>query len=617
MGSVEETALHLVPEPDPDADVALVRLRARIATDIASDRRSDHVFETLIAELDHRISGGRSAIITIDDADQSRVRASNLPPAIATLIHGASRRRWFGTWDAAMQRRGEVLAIEVAASSLYREHRGTFVEHGMLAARAVPLTGRHGIVVGACVTYLDQSRVLEPSEVDLFDEVTSLAELAIIHDQSRQELLDRIRHDPLTGLENREGLEEKLRRALDTARGHGWNVAVLFVDIDDLTLVNDSLGHATGDLVIAEVADRIRRQVLVGDTVVRFGGDEFIVVLERIDAIAEAVTTADRIRTAIARPLRIADTDLTITVSIGLTIGTGDRTALELIDEGHAAVVRAKQAGRGTNAVHDSSLDSLAGDRLDREVRLREGIDHHEFVLFWQPKVRLETGRIVGAEALVRWEHPDRGILGPDDFIPTAERAGLIDDLSDWVVWQAVREVAAFADVDPDFSVAINLSASQLTRPDMQYQLGAALDSYDVAPERVIVELTESSLADDTVAERMDDLRSLGVRLAIDDFGTGYSSLAYVQQLPVSIVKVDRAFLVGLAADGSGAPVLSAAVAMAHALGLSTTVEGVETRSQLAGLRNLGVTWAQGYLFAEPATQASLVSRMLDESSRW
>jgi len=222
---------------------------------------------------------------------------------------------------------------------------------------------------------------------------------------------------------------------------------------------------------------------------------------------------------------------------------------------------------------------------------------------------------IVGAEALARWDHPEFGIVGPEQFIPTAERAGLINELSDQILWQAVREAGAFAELDPDFAVAVNFSATQLVRDGIIDSITNALDSYGVDPGNLIVELTESILANENVVRRLDDLRGLGVRIAIDDFGTGYSSLAYVQQLPVQMVKIDRAFIDGLTADGQGAPVLRAAVAMATALGLSTTVEGVETAAQLAGLRHLGVDWAQGYLFAEPGTQADLVSQLLDGDS--
>ena len=609
-------ALQLVSEEDPDDGDALLRLRARIATQIAEGQRHDVIVDALARTLAERIAGATVLIVHVED-QIARVAASTAPPAIQRLIHGRRQRHWFGAWAAAMTRSGEVTIPELSASSLYREHRGIFVQHQMLAVRAAPIIGRHNLMAGALAVYLSDQRLLTADELDLFEEVASLLRLALHHEQAQQELLDRLRHDPLTGLENRDGLEEHIRRALDAAEGHGALVGLLFVDIDDLTLVNDSLGHTVGDTVIAMTAERIQRQLLPGDTVVRFGGDEFIVVLERIENMTDAISVAERIRQAIGEPIRLDDNELTTTVSIGITSGGTGAAPLELIDEGHAAVVRAKQGGRGSTTTHDLGLDTGASDRLGRETRLREGLENSEFVLFWQPKVDVSTGAIVGAEALVRWDHPELGIVGPDEFIATAERSGAINDLSDWVLWQTAKEVEAFAQINPDFSVAVNMSATQLARPRCIESIGDALDAYGVRAAQLIVELTESVLADDTVVQRIHELRSLGVRVAIDDFGTGYSSLAYVQQLPVGMVKIDRAFLGELTREGHGAPILQAAVAMAQALDMSTTVEGVETRDQLEGLRALGVDWAQGYLFAEPSPQANLVSLMLSDDSGW
>jgi diguanylate cyclase (GGDEF)-like protein len=608
------TALQLVPGSEPDDGERLLRLRARIATEIAEGQRYDVVLDTLARTLTEHIPKASVVIIDIDD-NVARISSSNAPGAVQRLIHGRARRHWFGAWASAITRSGEVSVPEVAASSLYREHRGTYVEHRMLAVRAVPIVGRHNKMAGALAVYLPEQRIFTPSELDLFEEVASLLRLALHHEQAQQELLDRLRHDPLTGLENRDGLEEHIRRAIDAAEGHGANVGLLFVDIDDLTLVNDSLGHTAGDTIIAMTAERIRSQVLPGDTVVRFGGDEFIVVLERIENITDAQNTAERIRDAIGEPITLNDNEIATTVSIGITCGGVGSLPLQLIDEGHAAVVRAKQGGRGSTATHDHGLDTGAADRLDRETRLREGLEKSEFVLFWQPKVQVSTGRIVGAEALVRWDHPEHGIIGPDEFLATAERSGAINDLSDWVLWQTVKEVGAFSEIDPEFAVAVNMSATQLARPRCVESIAEALGAYDVRPTQLIVELTESVLADTTVVERIHELRELNVRVAIDDFGTGYSSLAYVQQLPVGMIKVDRAFLGGLAADGTGAPILQAAVAMAHALDMTATVEGVETKDQLHGLREINADWAQGYLFAEPSPQANLVSLMLSDTT--
>lgn len=610
-----EPALHLIPEPEPGGADAMVRLRARIATDIADGRRTDVVLAQLITTLTESLDGADALIVTIRD-DVARVRASDAPRRIQRLIHGQHRRQWFGSWAAAYSRRVEVVVPEVAASSLYREHCKHFVHHKLLAARAVPLRGRHGRIAGALVVYLADQRILTDDELDVFDEVAALASLAIKNEQAKQELLDRIRHDPLTGLENRDGLEEHIRSALTAAGSQGRLVGLLFVDIDDLTLVNDSLGHTAGDSVIAATADRIKRQLLPGDAVVRFGGDEFIVVLEHIDDIGDARNVAERIRSAVGEKIRLDDNELTTTVCIGITTGDADTPALQLIDEGHAAVVRAKQSGRASTAVHDRALDTGASDRLDREMRLREGLEHDEFVLYWQPKVHVPTGLIVGAEALVRWEHPELGVLSPDAFLSTAERAGLINMLGDWILARSVKEAGAFCAVDPGFSVAVNMSATQLVRDGILESISSALAANDVGPEHLIIELTESVLANSRVEQLLHSLRELGVRSAIDDFGTGYSSLAYVQQLPIDMIKVDRAFVHGLDEAGRGAPVLKAAIAMAKALGMKTTVEGVETESQLIGLRALGVDWAQGYLFSEPCPQANLLALMNSET-RW
>ena len=576
-----DEAIDLDRETDPHHREWLLQLRARTATNIADGRRSELVFEDLISAASERIDRACAAIVTVDRDDVPRVRASQAPNAFNHLIHGVERRRWFGAWSAAIARQTEIIVPEIAASSLYREHRTTFVEHGILATRAAPIMGRHHVVGGALVLLLEDSRILSDDEIDVFEEISSLAGLALRREQERSEMLDRLRYDRLTGLETRDGLEDHLRTVLNSASPDGPGVGLLFVDIDDLTLVNDSLGHTAGDTIIATTANRIKGQLMRTDHVVRFGGDEFIVVLDRIESLDDARSVAERIRKAIRKPVAIGDTTLTTTVSIGISIGHADTSPLQLIDQGHAAVVRAKQDGRGSTADHDVTLDAGAGDRLDREQRLQQAMEDGELTIFWQPKVDLRNGRISGAEALVRWNHPEQGIIGPDGFIPTAERAALIDDLSTWVLQQAISEAVILTEHIPRFSAAINLSSTQLVRADIDYVIAAALEKFGLPAESLIIELTESTLANQEVIDRLYSLRDNNVRLAIDDFGTGYSSLSYVRSLPVGIVKIDRAFLGGLKSDGSGAPVLAAAVAMARALGKSTTVEGVETAAQL------------------------------------
>ena len=612
-GAMGGDVVNLIPEPQPDHNDWILRFRARVATDIADGRATEMIFGDLITALDDRVAGARAAIITVDKDSFSHVAATSLPPEIASLIHGARRRDWFGSWAAAISRHSSVTVIDVVESSLYREHRPRLTEHGLVAARATPLRGRHHLVAGALVAYLPEARLFTADEGDILDLVAELAGLAIRRDLNRQELLDRIRFDPLTGLENRDGLEEILRRALTTVGIDGPGVGLLFVDIDDLTLINDSLGHTAGDTVIATTASRIKNHLMHSDTVVRFGGDEFIVVLDRVHTATDAHHVADRIRRSIAEPLEVGGTQLTTTVSIGITIGHANTDPLELVDEGHAAVVRAKQSGRGSTAHHDRILDGGAGERLGREVELRDALAEDQFVVHWQPKVNLSTGHIVGAEALIRWDQPGVGIVGPDQFLRTAERAGLTAELSDWVLEQSLSEGAEIAREYSWFSVAVNLPATEIARPEIVDNIERLLDETGFPRNQLIIELTESVLAEDSAVAQLHALRNAGIRVAIDDFGTGYSSLAYVQQLPVQIVKIDRAFLDGLRSDGSGAPVLAAAIAMAQALGMSTTVEGVETPGQLEALRRLGVDLAQGYLFSAPLPCAALTELLLSD----
>ena len=607
-GAMAGDVVNLVPEPEPEHHDWLLHFRARVATDVADGRRSDMIFSDLVTAIDDRIEGARAAVVTVDENNLAKVQASSLPPRISGLMHSARRRNWFGTWAAAISRQTPVTVVDVAESSLYREHRAQLVEHELAAASATPLRGTYHRVVGALVTYLPQARLLTDEETDVLELVGELAGLVIRRDSSRKELLDRIRYDPLTGLENRDGLEEILRRALSTVGDDGPGVGLLFLDIDDLTLVNDSLGHTAGDTVISTTASRIRDVLMRSDTVVRFGGDEFIVVLDRIESCADARHVADRLRRIIAEPIEINETSLTTTVSVGITIGYATTDPLDLIDEGHAAVVRAKQSGRGSTAEHDRILDTGAGARLSREVEIRTAFTEGQFLLHWQPKVEVATRKIVGAEALVRWRHPEIGIVSPDEFLRTAERAGLTTELSDWIVRRAASEAKDLIATQPDFSVAVNLPATEFERHDIVEVITAALTEVGLDPRHIILELTESVLAAKSAIKQLHALRDAGIRVAIDDFGTGYSSLAYVQQLPVQIVKIDRAFLEGLQADGGGAPVLAAAIAMAQALELSTIVEGVEEDAQVAGLEALGADWAQGYLFSEPVPYRALVS---------
>jgi EAL domain-containing protein (putative c-di-GMP-specific phosphodiesterase class I) len=343
-----------------------------------------------------------------------------------------------------------------------------------------------------------------------------------------------------------------------------------------------------------------------GDTVARFGGDEFTVLCEDLDPATArnlAGEIARRLLLTIAQPFTVRGAETYMSGSVGIALGAGDERPEELLRDADAAMYHAKEAGRGRVEIFDDTMRARALARHATENALHRALERGELVLFFQPVVSLHDARCVGAEALVRWQHPERGLIPPNEFVPLAEESGLVIELGAWVLDEAARQAARWQlDKDDAFMVSVNLSARQLAQPDLAEQIAEVIMETGVAPENLCLEITESVLMDDadtaiTVIERV---RALGVRLAIDDFGTGYSSLGYLKRFPVEFVKIDRSFVDGLGRDAGDAAIVSAVVGLAHALSLEVVAEGVETEQQLAALLELGCDKAQGYFFAPP-----------------
>ncbi len=413
-------------------------------------------------------------------------------------------------------------------------------------------------------------------------------------------------HDVLTGLPNRMLLLDRLEQALARARRSGLCVGLLFLDLDRFKNVNDSRGHDAGDALLVEVARRLRKAVRSGDTVARFGGDEFMVLCEDLPAAhaeAWARESAQRLGEAIARPFVAGGTEVFLGTSVGIAIGSADDRPDELLRDADAAMYHAKASGPGRIAVFDHQLRERVLDRDAIERALRSAIGRGELRLFFQPIVNLRDGRCIGAEALVRWQHPVRGIVEPADFIELAEESGLIVSLGAWVFDEAVRAAARWAPDAPDgFVVAVNVSPRQLEQGDLVVQLEHLFELHAVDPQMLCLEITESALTVDTDAAlaMIQRVKSLGCSLSIDDFGTGYSSLSQFKWLPVDWVKVDRSFIGGLGANPKDSAIVAAVVGLARTLGLGVIAEGVETSAQIAELVAMGCDVAQGYRFARP-----------------
>jgi diguanylate cyclase (GGDEF)-like protein len=427
---------------------------------------------------------------------------------------------------------------------------------------------------------------------------------AIERKRSEVDLAHQALHDPLTGLPNRALFIDRLTVALDRARRTGAPVAVLFLDVDTFKQINDSMGHAAGDLLLTVLADRFHAMLRPMDTVARFGGDEFTFLFEELESEREAVLIADRISRTASQPLMLGDGEMTVAVSIGIAIVKDPSVAPDsVIRDADTAMYRAKERGGARFELYDENSRHRATERLELEDALRQAVERSELRVHYQPQVTLdgETG-LSGFEALVRWEHPQRGLIDAVEFVALAESTGLIVPIGQWVLGQALRQVARWRESRPGLTVSVNLSARQLADPGLVASLATAIRDSGADPGVLYLEVTEDTMQKDPeLAERMlEAFSQLGVKLAVDDFGTGHSSLQSLRQLPLEAIKIDPSFVAGLGANPDDAALLGALVELGHALGVTVVAEGVETDTQLAHLRDLGCDGAQGYLFSRP-----------------
>ncbi len=411
-------------------------------------------------------------------------------------------------------------------------------------------------------------------------------------------------HDALTGLPNRMLLQDRLNQATAHAERTGTHVAMMFLDLDNFKQINDTLGHACGDLLLKEVTARLKDCVRDTDTISRQGGDEFVVVLRDLPDSQAAVPVLDKIMVQMQKPVRIEGSELTTSVSIGVALFPDDgRTFDTLLKKADMAMYRAKEVGRNTYHFFNEEMSTQASEHLALRSGLRRALDNGELELHYQPQVQLGTGRVIGAEALLRWNAPGEGMIMPGRFIAIAEESGLIVPIGEWVIMEACRQASAWRAAGlPDICVAINLSAVQFRRGNVEQTVLRALEATGLPPDCLELELTESIMLQNVeqVLATVRRLKLLGVKLSIDDFGTGYSSLSYLKRFEVDKLKIDQSFIRDLASDPDDAAIVRAVIQMAHSLNLKTIAEGVETDDIRHMLRVFQCDEAQGYLFARP-----------------
>ena len=429
--------------------------------------------------------------------------------------------------------------------------------------------------------------------------------------ETEQSLIKQAFHDELTGLPNRALLLDRMTHALAVSERSNQPIGVLFIDLDGFRTINDTLGHAVGDTALTKVAERLTAIVRPGDTLARIGGDEFVMLCAGTDGARGATAVARRILDAFAQPFVLEGREVGLGASIGIATSIGSEDPHRIIENADTAMYEAKHEGRGRFAIHDETDQSLALERIDTEEALRRAVRNGELRLHYQPELDLDSGRIVGFEALVRWQRPDGRLVPPGEFIPLAEETGIIVELGRWVIEEACRQAALWRvfrspDQEP-VRIWVNLSARQLGDPDLVPFVERTVLAAGISTDEICLEITESALMDDAQAatEQLDELRRIGISLGIDDFGTGWSQFAYLQRLPLDVLKIDRSFVSGLASDHAAATIVAAIIDLAHALGLIVIAEGVESEDQLAVLRELDCDQALGFLFSEPREAAA------------
>ena len=434
-------------------------------------------------------------------------------------------------------------------------------------------------------------------------------------ESANEELRKRAFADPLTNLPNRLLFEDRLRHALvRLERANHYRVeerlCVFFVDLDGFKPINDSFGHAAGDEVLKAVGERLQKAARVSDTVARVGGDEFLLLLEGVQSMADCIQAAQRVLGDLAQPFELVGKQLQITASIGIVLFPDHGDSEHLIAHADAAMYAAKRNGGNSYAVFQPHMGSDAADQLELQNDLRQAISRGQISLHYQPKVDGKSGDIIGVEALLRWTHPTRGMVSPLHFIGLAERFGMIQTLGSWVIDEACRQLGEWQAKGMHMRVAINLSVHQLRESGLAQRIAQALQSHGVQPEQLLCEITESVAMEDTQATQrtFEELRDIGVFLSIDDFGTGYSSLSYLRQLPARQLKIDRSFIRDLETHEESRAVVHAVVNLAHALGLRVVAEGVETAGQRDILLEMQCDELQGFFFAHPMSAERLTA---------
>lgn len=506
----------------------------------------------------------------------------------------------------------------IFVTAINKEQRHVFKGYGLGAVDYLFKPVEPEILKGKVKVFVDLHRKKRSLE-----ETTTQLELTVSQLRKSQEALKhQALHDPLTGLANRTLCLDRIRQAMERSqRRENYFFAVAFLDVDRFKVINDSMGHAFGDKVLLRVAEELKTCVRGLDTVSRYGGDEFVLLMEELVSPREGVNTVRRVRDLFIDPLIIDGYEVKLTCSVGVVLSPQDnKQPEELLQNANIAMHRAKTGGRDKLKIFNSRMLDEAIQQMFMETDLRKAITNNEFYLEYQPIVSLEDGNLRGFEALLRWLHPKKGLISPMDFIPMAEETGLILPIGRWVLQRACMTMAAWRRAMPDANglfLSVNISGKQFSQPDLLDLVKRALDESQIPPEILRLEITETAIMENAAyaVERLTKLKNAGVGISIDDFGTGYSSMSYLQRFPLDALKVDISFIRSLDQREENKAIVKAIVNLAHTLNLKVIAEGVEKNSQRDYLVDLGCEFGQGYMYARPLGEEKVIEMILKSES--
>lgn len=596
----------------------LYRGQANLLEMIARNEPLPMILEALVLMIERQMTGISGSVLLLD-SEGTRLyhgAAPNLPGAYSRMIDGVAIGPKVGSCGTAAWRGETIIVEDVMADPLWEDFRAMVSQFGFRSCWSTPICTSQKNVLGTFALYSKEPRRPTEQEMKLVALATHIAGIAV----ERKRVDDRIHfmahHDDLTGLPNRAFLKERMAKILDQARRNNRKVTVAYIDLDNFKEINDTSGHAAGDEVLKETAARMANCVRASDMVVRLGGDEFLVVLVHQSSHDAGIMRRLReLQKAISKPVRSEVGEIAVTSSIGVAAFPWDgATPDELLANADRAMYRAKQLGRNTLQYHDGVVSNAVDLPLSEQEELRQAIVANQLFLLYQPQVDVATGRVTGLEALVRWNHPTKGMIPPMNFIPLAEETGLIVPLGLWVLNEACRQARAWQDMGlTPLTIAVNVSPKQFADPDFASHVAEAIDTHRLNARWLELEVTESVIMQDAARALsiMLSLRALGVRLSIDDFGSGYSSLAALKTFPFDRLKMDRSLVEALPADKTAVAIASAVISLAQTLKLSVLAEGVETDAQLDFLRHARCEEAQGYRFSKPVAPEEIVVMLL------